>query len=206
LLKHFEINNLELYIGILFDKGDRPATIANDKSAGFYSSSKEGFKLLIKRLKKSGNKVSVSSLDTKNLIVEGRLKNLELNFCVGALYGNDITTKLFRKGFPITDLLLLKYDDMWLSQLCCIEERAILLKYGKNCTTIIKEIMAKDSKARGFYNNLIEREGDEKSLNAIIDYFLKAYKNLFTDNFIPVGKTIEIHLADVVQILAAAES
>ena len=206
LLKHFEINNLELYIGILFDKGDRPATISSDRNSGFYSSSKEGFKLLIERLKKSSEKVSVSSLNAKNLIVEGRLKNPELNFCVGALYGNDITTKLFRKGFPITDLLLLKYYDMWLSQLCCIEERAILLKYGKNCTTIIKEIMAKDSKARDFYNNLIEHEGDEKSLNAILEYFLEIHKDLFINGLVPKSKGLETYLADIIQILAAAES
>ncbi|HGE70166.1 TPA: hypothetical protein ENX78_04975, partial [Candidatus Poribacteria bacterium] len=50
LLELFKIKNLQIYIGVLFDKCDSPATIVSDKNNGFYSSSKQGFLDLLKQV------------------------------------------------------------------------------------------------------------------------------------------------------------
>jgi len=53
LLENFGIETIEIYIGVLFDTGDKPATVQSDKTNGFYSSSKEGFKYLRDMIKQS---------------------------------------------------------------------------------------------------------------------------------------------------------
>jgi len=128
LLKFFDFDTLELYIGVLFDKGDRPATIEADRRNGFYSSSKEGFAYLRNKIK-AYKEIKILNEDLENLKIQILLPN-SLKLKVGALYGNDITLKLFRERLPVSDLLLLKYDDMWLSQLVAIDERSFLLKYA----------------------------------------------------------------------------
>ena len=53
LLKLFNISSLELYIGILFDIGDSPATLKSDKRRGYYASSREGFTFLRNKIEAS---------------------------------------------------------------------------------------------------------------------------------------------------------
>jgi len=147
LLESFEIKTLEIYIGVLFDKGDNPATLQMDRINGFYSSSKQGFEYLQDLMRKSST-IKIINEDPEKLQMELGLSYSNLKIKIGALYGNDITLKLFRKNFPVSDLLLLKYDDIWLSQLITIEERAMLLRYQKNFTTIFLDLLKRDRDLR----------------------------------------------------------
>ena len=72
----------------------------------------------------------------------------QLKVKIGALYGDDITFKLFRHRLPVSDLLLLKYDDIWLSQLISIDERSILLKYKNNFTKTFIDLLDRDNELR----------------------------------------------------------
>ncbi|MBT9170889.1 MAG: hypothetical protein DDT18_01242 [Actinobacteria bacterium] len=204
LLKFFQIENLELYIGILFDKGDRPATIETDKRNGFYSSSKEGFTYLKNKIMHQN--IKILNEDLENLRLEISLTKPFLRIKIKALYGDEITFKLFKKQLPVSDLLLLKYDDIWLSQLIAIDERSFLLKYNKNFSTIFKNLLKRDRNLREKYNNLITSECERKELEQIIKYLLSQYSEIFDNKFVPKDKNKEIYLGDIIQFLASVES
>jgi len=187
LLENFGIETIEIYIGVLFDTGDKPATVQSDKTNGFYSSSKEGFKYLRDMIKQSST-IKIINEDTENLQMELSLTYSKLKVRVGALYGNDITLKLFRKNFPVSELLLLKYDDMWLSQLITIDERAVLLKYQKNFTKIFIDLLDRDRTLRQKYNYLINSECQEEELSDTVNYLLENYTDLFDDKLVPARK------------------
>lgn len=205
LIKFFGFKNLEMYIGILFDKGDRPATIKIDKQKGFYSTSKEGFKYLLNKIR-SSEEVDILNEDLDSLEIELYFKKQDFKLKIGSLYGNDITARLFRKKFPVSNLLLLKYDDMWLSSLTAIDERTFLIKYGKNFMSAFKEILKRDKKLRMAYDDLIESECKIQKLKKVVVYLLKNYKKNFENRFIPSNATKDQYLADIIQILCAADS
>jgi len=110
---------------------------------------------------------------------------------------------LFKKRYSVSDLLVLKYDDIWLSQLTTINERASLLKYKKNYMTIFSKLLEKDSSLKIFYDDLINSEGKKKYLKKIVIYLLRKYKKLFTKKLKPTDKKTDEYLADIVQMLAA---
>lgn len=205
LLENFGIETIEIYIGVLFDTGDKPATVQSDKTNGFYSSSKEGFKYLRDMIKQSST-IKIINEDTENLQMELSLTYSKLKVRVGALYGNDITLKLFRKNFPVSELLLLKYDDMWLSQLITIDERAVLLKYQKNFTKIFIDLLDRDRTLRQKYNYLINSECQEEELSDTVNYLLENYTDLFDDKLVPARKNKIEYLADIIQFLCAVEA
>lgn len=205
LLKSFGITTFELYIGVLFDKSDNPATIETDRINGFYSSSKQGFEYL-KTLIGQHSTMDILQQDDENLQIEVRLSNSELKVKIGALYGNDITSKLFRKSFPVSDLLLLKYDDIWLSQLTSIGERAILLKYKKNYMTTFLNLLSEDYDLRIKYDTVVNSECGKAELNEIINYLLSKYGAIFEDKLLPSGKEKLEYLGDVIQFLCACEA
>ncbi|MFQ6002861.1 MAG: hypothetical protein ACE5KJ_03870 [Candidatus Zixiibacteriota bacterium] len=205
LLEKFGITTFELYIGVLFDKSDNPATIEVDKVNGFYSSSKQGFEYL-KHLINRSSTIKILKQDDNNLKMESGLSYSNLKVTIGALYGNDITLKLFRKISPVSGILLLRYDDIWLSQLTAIEERTILLKYQRNLTTTFLDLLKRDNQLRIKYDNLITSEGGENELNEIINYLFDKHSAVFEDKLLPSGKEKKEYLADVIQILCACES
>ncbi len=205
LLGNFGIETLEIYIGVLFDKGDNPATVQSDKTNGFYSSSKQGFEYL-QNLVKQSSTIKTINEDPENLQMELGLSYSSLKVKIGALYGNDVTLNLFRKSFPVSDLLLLRYDDIWLSQLITIDERGILLKNQKNYTTTFLALLKKDSNLRVKYDTLINSECREYELKDIISYLLPRYSLAFLDILLPSEKEKEGYLADVIQVLCAADS
>lgn len=205
LLKFFNIEKLEIYLGVLFDKSDSPANISIDKVSGFYSSSKQGFEFLCNKLSNSPS-IKIISKDSESLNLKFELVNSEITVEVGALYGNDITMKLFRKPLPLTDLLLLKYDDIWLAQLITIDERSILLKYKKNFSTIFIDLLSRDSNLRNLYDGLIISEINEKELNNIIRYLFDKYDILFDDSMLPLGKDKSEYLADIIQVLCLSDA
>ena len=205
LLESFGIKTVEIYIGILFDKGDNPATVQSDKTNGFYSSSKQGFKYL-QNLVKQSSTIKIINEDPENLQMELGLSYSNLKVKIGALYGNDITLNLFRKSFPVSDLLLLRYDDIWLSQLITIEERAVLLKHQKNFTTIFLDLLKRDRDLRIKYDAIINSECGENELNVIVNYLLNKYNSIFKSKMIPNRKDKVGYLADIIQFLCAAEA
>ncbi|MEW6482028.1 MAG: hypothetical protein AB1397_03360 [bacterium] len=205
LLENFGIEIVEIYIGVLFDKGDNPATLKSDKTNGFYSSSKQGFEYL-QNLIKQNLSIKIINEDSESLQMELGLSYSNLKVKIGALYGNDITLKLFRKSFPVSDLLLLKYDDIWLSQLITIEERAMLLKCQKNFATTFLELLKRDMDLRIKYDAIINSECEEIELNAMVNYLLNKYTAIFEDKILPNRKDKTQYLADVIQVLCAAEA
>ncbi len=205
LLESFGIENFEIYIGVLFDMGDNPATVHSDKTNGFYSSSKQGFEYL-QNLVKQSSTMKITNEDPENLQMELNLSYSSLKVKIGALYGNDITLKLFRKSFPVSDLLLLRYDDIWLSQLITIDERAVLLKHQKNFTTTFLGLLNRDRDLRIKYDAIINSECREAELNTIVSYLLNKYASVFEDKILPAGKSKAGYLADVIQVLCAAEA
>jgi len=205
LLENFNINNLEIYIGVLFDKNDNPATIQSDKIKGFYSSSKQGFEYLQNLIKRSST-IKLISKDDENLQMELILTYSKLRVKIGALYGNDIPLKLFRKAFPVSDLLLLRYDDIWLSQLITIDERTMLLKHKKNFTISFLNLLNRDRKLRIMYDALINSECAKNELNKIVNYLLSKYARTFENKILPADKDKAEYLADVIQVLCASEA
>jgi len=205
LLESFGIKNFELYIGVLFNKGDNPATIETDKIHGFYSSSKHGFEYL-KNLIKQSSTICIEKEDSEHLQMELSLTYSNLIVKIGALYGNDITSRLFRKNWPVSELLLLQYDDIWLSQLITIDERAILLEKGRNYMTVFLDLLKRDRDLRIMYDDLINLECNETNLDKIINYLFDKYSANFENRLLPAGKDKEGYLADVIQVLCACES
>ena len=205
LLESLGIETIEIYIGVLFDKGDNPATVQSDRINGFYSSSKQGFEYL-QNLVKQSSTIKIINKDSENLQMELGLSYSNLKVKIGALYGNDITLKLFRKRFPVSDLLLLRYDDIWLSQLMTIDERAMLLKHQKNFTTTFLDLLKRDRDLRIKYDAIINSECGETELNAIVNYLFNKYTAIFEDKILPDRKDKTVYLADVIQVLCAAEA
>lgn len=205
LLENFGIRNFELYIGVLFDKSDNPATIETDRIHGFYSSSRQGAEYL-KNLIEQSSTISIVNKDSENLQMELNLTYSNLKVKIGALYGNDITSRLFRKSSPVSDLLLLRYDDIWLSQLITIDERAILLKNQRNYMTTFLDLLKRDRNLRISYDNLINLECEEIKLEEIINYLLDKYSADFEDKLLPAGREKEEYLGDVIQVLCACEA
>jgi len=206
LLKNFNIEKIGLYIGILFDTKDSPATLEVDKQRGFYSSSKEGFNF-IKQLVKTSTSLSIMNIDEEKLQMTLTDNRYGIKINIGALYGDAIPQTLFgEENFTsVSDLLLLRYDDMWFSQLLTIDERTILLKHNKNYTTIFKDLLKRDFELRRKYNGLIESEGNEKELNGIVEYLLNNHGKSFDTDLLPKNRDKMEYLADVVQFAAAAE-
>jgi len=206
LLGNFGIETFEIYIGVLFDKGDNPATLQSDKTNGFYSSSKQGFEYLQNLIKQSST-IKIINEDFENLQMELGLSYSSIKVKIGALYGNDITLKLFRKSFPVSNLLLLRYDDIWLSQLITIDERAMLLKHQKNFTTTFLDLLKRDNDLRIKYDTLINSECGKSELKAIVNYLFNKYARIFeSTKIIPDRKDKDEYLADVIQFLCAVEA
>jgi len=205
MLLHFDIQSLEMYIGILFDITDSAASINADKRNGFYSSSKEGFNYLLNKMKNSG-KFDIIDVDTEKLQVEAKHKPSDITIKCGALYGDKVTEKLFRERISVSNLLLLRYDDIWLSQLIAISERANLLRVDKNYITAFKEILTRDWNVRRLYDEFINSEGSEETLNKLVNYLFNEYSGSFSSEFCPSSTKKDEYLADIIQFLGSVEA
>ena len=112
--KTFEINKIEIALGILFSTDGKLANQESDKRFGFYSSTKDGFEGLIDFIKK--NNLKISNIDRDALSI---LLKIENNFTIEIenVYGQNITDFLFQQTVPLDNLIKNKYDDIWLFQL-----------------------------------------------------------------------------------------
>lgn len=204
ILRLFEIKQIELYVGILFNVDGTSATKEGDRLQGFYSSNIEGFNDILRFINNHLAIFRIIEKDEKNLKIVVSYKDLKI--IIGALYGNQIPKKLFRKDYPVNELLLLKFDDIWLAQLLSIDERTFLLKYGKNFTSIFKKLLSSDYEARRLYNLFIDSEGNVNYLEKLVNYLLEKYEKEFEDKLVPRDVTKEQYLADVIFVVASAEA
>ena len=204
ILKLFKIKQIELYIGILFNVDGTPATMDGDRIQGFYSSNIEGFDDIIQFISRHSNVFRINKKEKKRLEIEFFYEGIKI--IIGALYGNQIPQKLFRKEYPVNELLLLKFDDIWLAQLLSIDERTFLLKYGKNFMSIFKELLNRDYKTRKLYNLFVDSEGKIEHLKRLVYYLLKKHNRKFECRLVPKDVTREQHLADVIFVIASAEA
>lgn len=201
LLKKFQINNLNIYIGILFNVEGTPATKEGDKRKGFYSSNQEGYRDLKNFIVQKGFALVEDNFDQLELSLE--INELRIKF--GALYGNQIPTKIFNDDFSVSNLLKLKYDDIWFSQLLTINERTILLEYEKNSILEIIEIIEKDLYLKTQYNLFKSKEGDLTILNTIVNNLCENYLKSFPDHYFIRISEKKQYLADILQFLASAD-
>lgn len=102
LLNYFDIRKFEIYLGILFDTRKMPATMNSDKQHGFYSTNKVEIQQLAKLISNS-KKSEIISADVENLLLEFVVKKTNLKVSIGAIYGDEITYKLFRQEYPLSD-------------------------------------------------------------------------------------------------------
>ena len=202
VLKEHGYEKVEIYIGILFNVDGTPATPEGDRSRGFFSSNKEGFQDLLNYIRKE--KIPLVSKNEEDLNLTININGIDITF--GALYGNQIPAKLFRKQYSISDLLFLRYDDIWLSQLTSIWERAFLLQYGTNFIKIFETIRLRDFEIRNLYNEFIEGEGDEKILVNLVNLLMAKYSSEFRTDLCPPQRDREEYLADIIQFLGAVEA
>ena len=202
ILKVHGYEKIEIYIGILFNVDGSPATSEGDQERGFYSSNREGFRDLLHYIER--NNLDLVDINESNLTLTIRIEDLDITF--GALYGNQIPMKLFRREHSISDLLVLRYDDIWLSQLTSIWERAFLLQYGTNFTKIFKRILLRDDKIRDLYNRFIESEGDIEQLHHLVDLLISKYSSEFSSDLCPPQRDLDEYLADIIQFMSAVES
>lgn len=205
LLEYFSVKNFEVYIGILFNVDGTPATKESDKQRGFFPSNAEGYRDL-KNFLANNPTLKIIKENPEELLLDLALKESILNVTVGALYGNQIPKALFQQDYSISDLLLLRYDDMWLSQLFAIDERAFLLKNGKNCSINFRDLLKRDKDLRMKYDRLIMCECGESELLDITSYLLQKYPSVFEDDLIPKNKDKEQYLADMIQVLCATDA
>ncbi len=202
LISKFGYRSVEIYLGILFSVDGTPATLKADKETGFYISNKEGLRDLLQYVQNTTIEIIHIDWDRVEVILDWNGMRIK----IGALYGNEIPLKLFRKKYSITDLLVLKYDDIWLGQLMSIWERSVLLKKKTNFSVSIKAILLRDEIARILYDEFIESEGEEESLRDLVDYLLDNYPTLFSDIFCPEQRELKEYLGDVIQFVGAVEA
>ncbi len=202
LINKFGYSSVEIYLGILFGVDGKPATIESDIGAGFYISNKEGLRDMLEYLQNTEIEIKCIDRDRLELILACDGMKIQ----IGALYGNEIPFRLFRKQYSITDLLVLKYDDIWLGQLMSIWERSILLKEKTNLSLSFKDSLRRDETARILYDEFIESEGEDRLLRHLVDYLLDNYPGLFSDRLCPEQRELKEYLGDVIQFVGAVEA
>jgi len=202
MFQKFGFSSLEMFIGILFNVDGTPATLKGDV---FASSNREVFKEL-KGIVAKSTSFDLIELDEKNFSCTIKTKKDKFLVKMSALYGNDVPLSLFGTPDSVNNLLLLKFDDMWIGQLIAISERCSLLKYSKNCMVIFKSLCEKDSILRTKFDKVIQSELNKRELRDILSYLKKEYRTIFSDEIIPDNRNREDYLADIIQVLASAES
>jgi len=202
LLKIFGFEKIEIYIAILFNADGNSATRLGDKENGFYSSNEEGYRDLKNAILNKG--LTILTDNISELEISFKINGIYVLF--GAIYGDEIPLKYFRQNYSISDILILNYDDIWLSQLTAISERKFLLEFNNNYMKIFKNIVKKDQKIRILYDKFITSEGDENTLQKLIEYLIQNFSKDFPSNLCPSQKNRIEYLADVIQIIAASEA
>ncbi|MBI4646810.1 MAG: hypothetical protein HY738_09515 [Bacteroidia bacterium] len=198
MCKYFGINNITLNMGFLFNVTGEVATIYGDKKLGFYSANKDGFDSILKFAQDSEN-LEILKIEHESISI--KLKKTDFFIDINIVYGNEIPKVLFDKNIDISELLLDKYDDIWLFQLLAIEEITNLIKYGNNIILSIKKIIGSNIKYRKLFDKFINSEGsDIDSLSLICK------KVLIEDKFFTAERNKLDYLHDIIYLFCANES
>jgi len=197
-LDKFKIKSLDMFLGILFNIGGKSATVEDDHKEGFYSTNKRDFGRIVQFISQNKDFFVIERLDDENLKMEFKIKTNNFKIRFGAIYGDEIPVILFGEKYPLTNLLILKYDDMWLGQLVAISERSFLLKYNKNHLTEIKRLLTKDILLKSKFDKLVSSEGSLETIKDILDYLTEKYG---IDEIIKENLP-EHYLSDVIQIFS----
>jgi hypothetical protein len=128
--------------------------------------------------------------------------NFIINF--GTLYGDDIPMYYLNKNIPLTEILELKFDDIWLALTYAIKERSILLKYHKNITSLLLKILNKDRDAKILFNNMRKTEGSKDSIEKIVQFVIERYQIEFEEKFAPDEK-MENYIGDIIQLIGSSD-
>jgi len=227
VLKKAGINNVELYIGILFDIKGNPATVEEDKKFICFGGMQESYQRVLTYLGQNNityREVRPIDQNTEIFLLEFNFNGIKVK--MGAKYANSAIDSLFKgKGKDLTTIKMLIdsliYDDLWLSQLIAISERSILLAYENNYLLTIEDLLRSDSsirkKAKLF--SQIRYAQEERALKTLIDLVetvLKNYRNRFINFPKPIilhlmqaytkDYSLEDYIADVLQVLIAGDS
>jgi len=198
MCKYFSINYITLNMGFLFNVTGEVATISGDKKLGFYSANQESFDSVLKFTQNSEN-LEILKIEPESISI--KLKKTDFFIDINIIYGNEISESLSGIKIDINELLLNKFDDIWLFQLLTINERTSLLKYGNNIILSIKKIIGSNIKYRELFDKFINSEGrDIDSLSLICK------KVLIEDKFFPAERNKLDYLHDILYFLSANES
>ena len=165
------IKEIEMHVGFLFNIDGNEATIDSDKTNGFYGASRQ---LLTGYYQKQNHRYSV------DLRYDEKLQRLSfekdgLVVSVDLLYGSDVTRRFTRDQLTLTTVLgkvfTRKWDDIWLSLNLAIAQRALLLEYGTNHITEIKNIRETElsnSDFENYYRRFVADQEDIQSLSECV--------------------------------------
>lgn len=226
VLKDKGIHVIELYIGILFGIKGNFATVSEDQSFICYGGMQESYQRIKTYLNQNNiqyRELTPTEPETEAFLLEFTSNDITVK--IGAKYANSAIDSLFKgKGKYLSSIKAmidsLIYDDLWLSQLLAISERAILLSHNNNYLLTIENLLKSEKKLRKDGKLFIEirqsRPNDALTvLTSLTQKILKGYKSKFDG--LPIPPTllliqaylekykIEDYIADIIQILLSID-
>ena len=226
VLRSAGINTVELYIGILFDIKGNFATVSEDQKFICYGGMQESYQRILTYLDQ--NNVPYTELtpvdpDTESLLLEFNSGGITVK--MGAKYANSAIDSLFKgEGKDMSTIKAMIdsfiYDDLWLSQLLAISERAILLSYNNNYFLTIKSLLESQHQLRreaGLFTQIRYSKPDNALtvLTNLAHKLIVEHKPKFDELPTPMmlaimqayvkNYTIEDYIVDVIQILVATD-
>nr|MDO8116247.1 hypothetical protein [Candidatus Sigynarchaeota archaeon] len=203
--KKYGIETVSFVNGILFDVEGNPATISGDKNKGFYSENEKQYREFIRRVERtSGFQIVNDDFPDRFLFSMKVVAIPGVTITFGTLYGDDIPQFYLHKRIPLTDILELKFDDIWLALTYAIKERGILLEFKKNFTSLVLDCMHSDEQANELFMDIRETEGSQVSIEKAVQYLLDTYPTTFIHDLAPC-KNIEVYLGDLLQLLGCTD-
>jgi hypothetical protein len=204
------IKEIEMHVGFLFNIDGNEATTDSDKINGFYGASRQ---LLTSYYQKQNHRYSVDlkydeTLQRLSFEKDGLVVSVDL------LYGSDVTRRFTRDQLTLTTVLrnvfTRKWDDIWLSLNLAIAQRALLLEYGTNHITEIKnmrETEPSNSDFESYYRRFVADQEDIQSLSECV----RILKEKPTIRKLPipsssVADSLDTQLADCIYAYAAYTS
>lgn len=224
VLRNAGVNTVELYIGILFDIKGNFATVGEDQKFICYGGMQESYQRTLTYLDQ--NNVSYTELtpvdpDTESFLLEFNSNGITIK--IGAKYANSAIDSLFKgEGKDISTIKTMIdsfiYEDLWLSQLLAISERAMLLSHNNNYFLTIKSLLESQHQLRkeaGLFSQIRYSEPNNALtvLTNLAHKIIVEHKAMFDELPTPMmvaimqayvkNYMIEDYIADVTQILVA---
>ncbi|MBC7328221.1 hypothetical protein H5T87_08950 [bacterium] len=101
----------------------------------------------------------------------------------------------------MSNLLLLRYDDIWLAQLTTINERTCLLKFGQNLTILLWGLLDTDKDLAEMLRNLQHNQYELPLLQTVCNLIMQKYSHLMRPEFFPYCRDREEYLGDIIQLI-----